>query len=74
MATFLSSHDFSGKTLVPFTTHGGSGLGRYPEDMKKLCPKANLLDGAAFSRDSIPQSGDAVKKWIAKILPAAQAG
>lgn len=74
VATFLSSHDFSGKTLVPFTTHGGSGLGRYPEDMKKLCPKAKLLDGAAFSHDSIPQSGDAVKKWIAKILPAAQAG
>lgn len=72
VATFLSGHDFSGKTLVPFTTHGGSGLGHYPEDMKKLCPKANFLEGATFSRDSIPQSGAAVKKWIAEILPAVQ--
>ena len=68
-ATFLSNHDFSGKTLVPFTTHGGSGLGRYPEDMKKLCPKANFLEGETFSRNSIPDSGDAVAKWIRRIIP-----
>jgi hypothetical protein len=69
VATFLSSHDFSSKTLVPFTTHGGSGLGRYPEDMRKLCPKANFLEGATFSRNSISDSGDAVSKWIRRILP-----
>lgn len=69
VATFLSNHDFSGKTLVPFTPHGGSGLGRYPEDMKKLCPKANFLKGETFSRNSIPDSGDAVAKWIRKIMP-----
>lgn len=69
VATFLSNHDFSGKTLVPFTTHGGSGLGRYPEDMKKLCPKANFLEGETFSRNSIPDSGDAVAKWIRRIIP-----
>ena len=69
VATFLSNHDFSGKTLIPFTTHGGSGLGRYPEDMRKLCPKANFLEGATFSRNSIPDSGDAVAKWIRRILP-----
>ena len=69
VATFLSNHDFSGKTLVPFTTHGGSGLGRYPEDMKKLCPKANFLEGETFSRNSIPDSGDAVAKWIKRIMP-----
>ncbi len=69
VATFLSNHDFSGKTLVPFTTHGGSGLGRYPEDMKKLCPKANFLEGETFSRNSIPDSGDAVAKWIRRIMP-----
>ena len=69
VATFLPNHDFSGKTLVPFTTHGGSGLGRYPEDMKKLCPKANFLEGETFSRNSIPNSGDAVAKWIRRIMP-----
>lgn len=69
VATFLSNHDFSGKTLVPFTTHGGSGLGHYPEDMKKLCPKANFLEGETFSRNSIPDSGDAVAKWIRRIIP-----
>ncbi len=40
--TFLSENDFSGKTIIPFTTHEGSGLGRSVEDIKKLSPKANV--------------------------------
>ena len=43
--TFLSEYDFSGKTIVPFCTHEGSGLGRSATDISKLCPKSTLLDG-----------------------------
>ena len=38
--TFLESYDFSGKTLIPFATSGGSGIAGAEERMKELCPKA----------------------------------
>jgi flavodoxin len=34
--TFLESYDFSGKTIVPYCTHEGSGLGSSERDIKKL--------------------------------------
>lgn len=41
--TFLESYDFTGKTIAPFCTHEGSGLGSSERDIKKLCPNANVL-------------------------------
>ena len=38
--TFLESHDLAGKTLIPFATSGGSGMGRTVEVLKKVCPRA----------------------------------
>ncbi len=43
VATFLSAHDLSGKTIVPFCTHGGGGLGRIGQDIAKLCPRSTVL-------------------------------
>lgn len=43
--TFVEHYDFSGKTLVPFATSGGSGLGRTVAGLKKLCPAANWNEG-----------------------------
>lgn len=36
--TFLESYDFSGKTVIPFCTSGGSGTGKMDEVLHKLCP------------------------------------
>jgi flavodoxin len=47
--TFLESYDFSGKTIYPLVTHGGSRFGRSLEDIKKLCPKAALGEGLSVS-------------------------
>jgi len=53
VATFLSEYDLSGKTIVPFCTHEGSGLGRSDKDITKLCPKSTILDGiAVWGRDA----------------------
>lgn len=41
--TFLESYDFSGKTIVPFFTSGGSGAGRTDSVLRKLCPQARFL-------------------------------
>lgn len=43
--TFLESYDFSGKTIVPYCTHEGSGLGSSERDIKRLCPTAKVLPG-----------------------------
>ncbi len=45
ISTFVESYDFTGKTLVPFATSGGSGMGRTVGELKKLCPKANWKAG-----------------------------
>lgn len=43
--TFLESGDFAGKTVVPFATSGGSGMGRTVDELRKLCPNANWKAG-----------------------------
>ena len=43
--TFVESYDFTGKTLVPFATSGGSGMGRTVDELRKLCPNANWKAG-----------------------------
>jgi len=43
--TFLESYDFSGKTVVPFATSGGSGMGQTNEKLQPSCPRARLLPG-----------------------------
>jgi flavodoxin len=65
--SFLSEYDFSGKTIVPFTTHGGSGLGRSVEDISNLCPKTTLLDGlAVWGRNAITAQND-VSAWVRRL-------
>ena len=43
--TFVESYDLTGKTLVPFATSGGSGMGRTVDELQKLCPNANWKAG-----------------------------
>ena len=40
---FLKANPLSGKTVVPFSTHGGGGAPLYERDVKSLCPQANVL-------------------------------
>ena len=47
--TFLEAYDFSGKTIVPFATSGGSGLGRAPQRMQALVPGAKVLQGGLLN-------------------------
>ncbi|EEG75600.1 flavodoxin [[Clostridium] hylemonae] len=50
--TFVESYDFSGKTIVPFATSGGSGMGKTVEVLKSLCPTANWEKGKMLNRVS----------------------
>ena len=62
--TFLESADFSGKTIVPFCTSGGSGLGNSATIMQSLAPNAKVLDGKRFSSSA---SADELKKWVEQL-------
>ena len=46
--TFLENHDFTGKKIVPFSTHEGSGLGSSVSDLKKICKGAMVTEGTAI--------------------------
>lgn len=43
--TFLESGDFSGKTVIPFATSGGSGMGKTVDVLKKVCSDADIKGG-----------------------------
>ena len=47
--TFLEHYDFSGKKIVPFCTHGGSGLSSTDQNISLTCPAAQILQGFAIS-------------------------
>lgn len=67
IATFLSEYDFSGKTIVPFCTHEGSGLGRSVEDITELCPQSTILDGLAVRGRDVKNAQNEISEWLRKI-------
>lgn len=65
--TFLESSDFSGKTIVPYCTHEGSGLGSSERDIKKLCPTAKVLSGLAIKGGTVGRADNDVANWLKKL-------
>lgn len=47
--TFLESYDLAGKTVVPFATSGGSGMGRTNTELEQSCKGARLKEGKRFN-------------------------
>lgn len=64
MYSFFESYDFSGKTIVPFMTHGGSGFSGTPGTIAELEPDAEMLEGKAISRSSIEDAEQEIINWI----------
>jgi len=64
--TFLSEYDLSSKTILPFCTHEGSGLGRSIADISKLYPKSNLLDGVAIRGSEVKTAQNKISAWLQK--------
>lgn len=65
--TFLENHDLTGKKIVPFCTHGGSGFGRGLEDIARLCPNADMLKGLAIRGTSASRSQNEVNAWLREL-------
>lgn len=62
--TFLERFDLSGKTIRPFCTHEGSGLGHSEQDLRKLCPNADIRPGLAIRGGSVNSCKTAFAKWL----------
>lgn len=64
MCTFLEHHDFAGKTVVPFCTNEGSGMGSSEKDVRKLCQGATVLSGLAIHGAEAAQAKEKVEAWL----------
>ncbi|MCF2660824.1 flavodoxin [Pseudoflavonifractor phocaeensis] len=64
--TFLERFDWNGKTIRPFCTHEGSGLGRSESDIRRLCPGAKVETGLEIYGSTSAKAGPAMKKWLAR--------
>ena len=58
--TFMEAYDFAGKTVVPFATSGGSGIGDSGRNMNALAPKARVATGKVFDTGV---SADTIAAW-----------
>lgn len=81
MKSFLNQYNLSGKTVVPFNTNAGYGLGNSIETIKKLCPNSTVKeafsakggierDGVLFvmkGEKEVEVKGE-VKKWLGKVM------
>jgi len=61
--TFMEAYDFSGKTVVPFATSGGSGLGNSSKNMQALAKGAKVVEGKRFN---VRASQDELEQWASK--------
>ena len=65
--TYMEAHDFSGRTVVPFATSGGSGIGDAGANMQALAKGARVVLGKKWSASaSAAELAAWAKEWIAK--------
>ncbi len=63
--TFFDEYDFSGKNIIPFTSHGGSGFSGTINSIAEIEPNANVItDGFSVSRNNTPNSAGDIADWL----------
>lgn len=62
--TMLEQYDFSGKTILPFTTFGSSGFGRSLAAIAGVCPEADYQSGLALTTENLANSEAEVTQWL----------
>ena len=79
LGTFFSQNDLSGKTVIPFCTHGGGGAGHLFDDVAKAAPRSKVLPGLTLKGSNVIErtigrgtaskaSPDEVVKWLNEIF------
>ena len=80
MKSFLKQYNLSGKTIIPFNTNAGYGIGSSFETVKELCKTSTVLEGystkGGVERDGVlfvmegekeKEVKDEIRKWLQKI-------
>ena len=65
---FLESDDLSGKKLIPFNTHEGSGQGRTVTEIAASAPNAEMLDGIAIQGKVAQEDAERTREWLTEWL------
>ena len=64
IATFLESYDFSGKTILPFCSHGGGRFGQSLTAIAKLAPDSMVAPGLSVHYSGGSELPDNIQKWL----------
>lgn len=67
--TFIEKYDWQGKTVIPFCTHVGSGMGHSVSDIRRICPSATVLEGMAIRGSNAAQSDREIEKLVMASSP-----
>ncbi len=68
MYTFFDEYDLSGKTIIPFTSHGGSGFSGTINSIAEAEPDANIItDGFSVSRNNTSDSAEDIAEWLGSL-------
>ena len=67
MYSFLEEVDFSGKTIIPFVTSGGSGFSRTVSAIESMESGATVQEGLSISGSSVLEAQDQVNGWLAEL-------
>ncbi len=67
--TFFDEYDFSGKTIIPFVTHGGSGFSSTVRTIEELEPNATVIEsGLSLSRNNVANAQADIEAWADSLL------
>ena len=64
MFTFFDRYDLNGKTIYPFTTHEGSGLGSCVNDVRRAYPNASVQKGFSIYGHEVRTNKAKVENWL----------
>lgn len=70
--TFLEQNDLADKTIVPYCTHEGSGMGNSERDIRRLCPHSKVMPGLALRGSEVQKADKDVANWLGRLnIPTA---
>ncbi len=67
MMTFLSENDLSGKTVIPFCTHGGSGQAQSLEAIREYSPNATISENLVVRGSDVSSSQEVIAAWLERL-------
>lgn len=65
--SFFDKFDFAGKTIIPFSTHGGNGWSGTVTAISQMEPEATMATGYSISRNSVARAADDIRAWLQRI-------